>query len=389
MSYVFRDIIIYAFDVHTTVAPFLNDKCFIQSLRFISSPDDYQLQSVAGNVVETKSFKIRPLTVDDLAHHFWGPYSGSWQRELQPDFWRLQLPLRCELKTPALTLDAGDPAIEVYLKPEVFLSAIGWSTNLYIRLKGSFDPAQLQSIVSRLFHLQQKPFSLDNQPRTITEVFGHFSARIRDEFYEQKKPLVDRMTVEKSFVISPVTYSGEALHYCPPVKDDHPPPSWTYDLSADERMSDTDCASMLGILYGSPLTPGEWFDKSYRDFSHRKLKESGFALVDLNRGTFLFMQVNAAADAGKKLKKALWCYTSNVRLCSMMISLLTKFYDKSARYEAENLKIKQLRQSIKITLKDLPSNCLNAVCRTLHGANKDVAAILSEAAGSEEKEKAA
>jgi hypothetical protein len=385
MSYVFRDIIIYAFDVHTTVAPLLNDECFVESLRFISDPDDYQSHCEAGTYVETESFKISPLTQGELEHHFWAAYSSSWQRGKQPDFWRMQLPFLCEPKAHALNFDAGDAAIEVYVEPEIFLSAIGWSTNIYLRLRGTFDIGQLQNIVARIFNLKEKPFLVAGEPRTITEVFGHFSARLRAELYEQKKPPVDKMTLEKSFVISPVTYSGEAFHYCPPQKTDHPPPAWTYDLSADEKMSESDCASMLGILYGSSLTAEEWYEKSYRDFSHQKLKGSSFALTDLNRGTLLFMQVNAAEKANSKLKKALWCYTSNVRLCSMMIPLLTKFYQQSQRYEDVNPKIKQLRQSIKVTLEDLPINCLNAVCRKIHAANSDVAAIFANASASGDK----
>jgi hypothetical protein len=392
MAYVFQDIVIYAFDVHTTVAPFTNDKCFVESLSFLSDPEQYRQQSAVGKVVETDSFTIKPLTPDEIEHHFWAAYSNSWRNGEVPDYWRLQLPFRCEVKAQTLALDAGHPALKVFIKPEIFLTAIGWSTNLYIRIKGALNTQQLQSLVARLFQSQAKPFLIAGEAQTLTGVFGHFKDKMKKEVYAQKKPDVDKLTLEKNYVLSPVTFTGQTRYYCPPRKADHPEPAWTYDLNSGERMSQLECASMLGILYGSAPTIGEWSERSYKTFSHGKMRGPSFSLTDLKVGTFLFMQENAVADGTSKSKKALWCYTSNVRLCSMMIPLLVKFHKHSSREASRNPKIAELREAIAVTLKELPDNCLNAVCRRIHRANSEVREIIaphSDAAAAADKDTAA
>jgi hypothetical protein len=372
MAYTFHEVNIFAYDLHTTVAPLINDTLFAEDLRFLSTT--YQDNYEKRVEVNTASFKITPLPVKDQNHFFWSSYGAIFRRGNYPDFWRLQIPFLCEVKNMKVELDLSDINVEAGIEPKIFLSALGWSTNLEIRLTGDISSEKLISIVNRLFEQQQKPYKVDGVPQTITGLFGRFASQIRAELYTRQKPPIDRVMVEKYFVISPADFSGKIQYYCPPNKDEHPSPSWATGLSGDERMSQSDCALMLSFLYGQSVSINDWYQWSYEQFLHTKMKGPSFALTNYDRGTFIFLQQNAA----NKKRNALWCFASNVRYCTMMTALLLRFYDLSMN--EVHYVVANKRSDIRTILREMPINYPNAVCANIHRFNRDVKEILSPSA---------
>jgi hypothetical protein len=376
MAYTFRTVNIFAFDLHTTVAPLLNETLFAEDLRFLFTPEKYHQHYHDEQVVTTASFSISPLEVKELHHYFWYSYSSIFRLGGAPDFWRLQIPFVCEVKKSPLELDLADPKVTATIVAKIFLSAIGWSTNLEIRLTGEMSSESLVGIVSRLFQQKEKPYKVDGVPHTITEVFGHFASRLRAELYTQQKPPLDKTTVDKYFVLSPELFSGKIQYYCPPNKPDHPAPSWVGGLSGEEKLSQSDHALMLSFLYGQAISISEWYDWSYERFLHTKMKGPSFALTDYDWGTFIFMQENASEAGAAKKRDALWCFASNVRYCAMMTAFLLRFHEVSKRAATESV-VASLRAAIKIILNDMPIDYPNAVCTNMHRFNRGIKDVLS------------
>lgn len=377
MAYTFQEVNVFAYDLHTTVAPLSDETLFAEDARFLLSPEKYQQNYLDRQEVTTSSFKINPLSVKELHHYFWDAYSSILRLGSHPDYWRLQIPFVCDVKDIAVEVDLGGIEAEATIYPKVLLSGIGWSTNLEIRLKGEMSSESLVSILSKLFQQKEKPYKIAGVPQTLTEVFGHFTSRLRAELHTRQKPPIDKMMLEKYFVVSPARVSGKIQYYCPPNKPDHPAPSWVGGLSGADKMSHSDHALMLSFLYGQSVNATQWYDWSYQRFLHTKMKNASFALTDYERGTFVFMQENSLDDtADKKRRSALWCFASNVRYCSMMTAFLVRFYEVSKR-EATASAVQSLRAAIKTILDGMPLDYPNSVCTNMHRFNKDIANILS------------
>jgi len=62
------------------------------------------------------------------------------------DYWKLQAPFICSLRQPAVSLDEH-LGFQGRISPVVYLSALGWSSNLNIHLRGNIQISALLDFI--------------------------------------------------------------------------------------------------------------------------------------------------------------------------------------------------------------------------------------------------
>ena len=350
MAYVFHEVDIHAFDVHTTTKALLNPAVTQPAFRFLTNAADYRKQHKSGVVLKTPNFVVNPVTGRSLKRNrFWKYYKDIWTAGGEPDYWKLQMPFFCDPGRDLVQLIVNTPGFTGKVRPIVCLSAVGWSANLHISLKGNIQPSQLRDLVGSLQGQAAKPFTLKGNNRGLSEVFKHLSDQIRKDVYLPQHQSGDMPKVARYLVVSIARFTG---------------PKKSYRSGATGAMIDSDRALMFGLLYGRNIKVPEWAKKDGdRSVMLTGFKDTSFALTDFQQGTLLFMQESALKP---ERRAALGCFGSNFSSCSMMTLIITNFYHDSARYSSESPVIKSLRNDIKTTLKELPNRYKNAVYRTFH-----------------------
>jgi hypothetical protein len=358
MAYTVHEADIYLFDIHTTIKPLLVPKAVQDQLSFLVDPKRYQEQYKAEQVVKTDTFCIRPLTKRVFVRdHFWHYYKEIWLDEDVPNYWKLQTPFLYDPIKTQVKLAAEELDFHTEVQRFIYLSAIGWATNLQINIKGDIDPGdQLVQFVGQLLDRDTTLFRLEGQEMNLSGIFKAISDQLRKDVYKPNYLPVDKLKIARHCVLSLTQATGSVRHYD---RDDE----W---LTGEDTMADTDRALMHSLLYGRSISVQEFAEREQKkEYIVTKFGygSSEFALTDFRRGTLLFMQDSANISSRRA---SLRCLASNIRRCSIMTLLLPHFYDESARYAKENTMIANLRESIKTTLKELPSYYTNKFCRALY-----------------------
>lgn len=357
MVYDFKDITISVFDIHTTIDPLRSQpqEYFRKEFSFFTNPVRYHEFSISGQSIKTDTFHFQPLSIRQQKTHFWMAYSNILHNGAK-DPWKLQTPFVSHADKINLRLNMHEPDIKITTRPAIYLSSLGWSTNILIRLQGNIKNRQLIQIMGRLAskELDDTPFVIADKPKTLTETFKFFQNLLLSEVYI--KPPHLGMKIPRHFIVSLNKYNGPRADY--------------------KKMENRDKDLMHSILYGKEfgaLEEGEEQKKPSLLLTHISVPYN-FALTDFDHGTLLFPQRDALST---KREGSVHCLATNVRDCIMMTYTLLYFYKLSKGFDINTL-IGSLRENVRSTLQQLPEKYTNQVCRNLFLNHKFLRTLISE-----------
>jgi len=356
---------ILAFDLHTVVQPLGDPSMLQKSYQFLSDSPLYRKQYEMGQPVRSESFEISPFDQRVFDEdNFWNFYSTIRHdaQQTKPDYWKLQVPFACKLLKTTIKSVLADGSIQVKLRPQIFISAIGWSTTINIRLKGDMTVPYLIEFVGKLRGKasagDSRIFELNGRREPLWKLYSAVQNKLFSEVYSTQKPPAETRILDRYILIAPLRFSG-------PIKYFHNE-STTYP-----EMSDKESAVMLSILYGELLSV-ERFMKEYGalKFSVVEFHDGGpeFALSEFKKGAFVFMQETAQVGTRhSRATRRLGCFTSNIRTIVMMVMMLHHFCssNETKRYAGSIPKIGSLLADVKSDLADLKSRYQHDFCKFL------------------------
>jgi hypothetical protein len=351
MKTVFRAVDIHAFDVHTLLTPLSSKNALRPEFQFLPDAALYHAQYQKGDIVETPSFHVHPLSKRiQTANHFWKNYLGALAGI---DYWKLQAPFRCSLRRPLVNL-VTDAAHSANARGSVrcfaYLSPLGWSTNVNLHLSGDFTLEELRDLV---FAIQRRPaaaapvhLEMDGKQAGLVDVFKRVKEKLFAEVYNPQSLPQDHLTVPQHLVISLSRFDG-------------PPIQFQKSLT-NKGMTDADQALMHSLLRGEVINTNSLAQKlrerKYTLVTFERLAD--FMLIYFDYGSLIFMQ-QSAFRKGKR-QRSLSCFASNTRSAAVMIWSLLNFYNMSSSAAANDQAVAAARDTARANLKAMGNNFLNA-----------------------------
>src|SRR5437867_2020056 len=131
MAYEFQAVDISLFDFHLMIDPLFNAASINSAFSFLADSKNYNQQYQSGAVVQTPDIAVLPLQWRALSyHHFWKYYQTIWAKGGAYDFWKLQMPFIVRSKQTRIKLNSPVQDFVGTVHPVIFLTGMGWSTNL-------------------------------------------------------------------------------------------------------------------------------------------------------------------------------------------------------------------------------------------------------------------
>jgi hypothetical protein len=363
MAYEFQSVDLSIFDFHAAVNALTNPASVRPEFQFLTDPAQYNARYQGGQPIETDGLRIRPMRWRAFSYHFFWKYYQLIHQTGQPDFWKLQMPFVCYPKQTEIKLHTGSQDFEGFVRPTVFLSAMGWATDLNIRLRGRMKPADVQEFVRRLANKPASPFEVDGARMILPEVFEHFTALVRGGVYLPN--MVDALKVKRYMIMSLSQYSGDLAFYRGPA------------AAGVKQLPAADRALFHSMLRGAPVgVPDVIKLENERKFLITRFIDPAesnnpdFAITYFDYGTLVFMQRTASGSNAARWKArrgAMRCHASNIRNYLLMTLSLHAFYRDSASEAAASATVKDLRDSIKASLVQLPARYTNPFSQSFHG----------------------
>lgn len=374
MPYEFQKVDILVFDYHPAIGALESADQIQNDVRFVVEPIDYIARHKSGEELQKKHFKIGPMKWRMLSHnHFWKHYQTAGESSVTPDFWSLQIPFVCRPLESKIEVDTTNPNFEGRARAFTFLSGIGWSTNLEIRLFGTIKPKQLRDFVGKLL-VGAPIFALSGEAKTLKDIFVDFSDRVMADIYVPE--LVAPPRIKRHLIISLSEFTGDISYYR------------SKGLGADQ-MPASDRAMMHSILQGKEISMQDVIKlerekEEKRRFVQVEFLGADFALTYFEHGTLIFLQRAALRNsalwekkrkrkAKKRKRNTMKCHAANVRSYSLMTLAMRRFYADTAKHAGRQNKVDLLRQSIEKNLIDLPSkydNPLSTAFREKYNSTK-------------------
>jgi hypothetical protein len=315
MAYAFKSVTLYSFDIHPIAALLQAPaaSCFQPGFAFLGDAQQYEQQWGKGTPVPTQTFVFDPLDPYELEKsHFWKAYGTITTTGGHPDYWRLQLPFWGRVRDGGFTLNHSLPGVTITAIPSVFLTGIGWSTQLKIRVKGEIKKADLIALVGWLARGEGAGFSFTvaGGAKDRKGVFRYFNDRMFEEVFPLVTPPHPGMKIVNQFVISLNGYEGDSTPY--------------NAMATDER------ALMRSILFGRSIDP---VDLAKEETSRPLLKtqmsvsDMNFTLTNFDYGTLIFLQQAARRQQppNRANKRKVECFAANAKNFLMMMHLLSQF----------------------------------------------------------------
>jgi hypothetical protein len=354
MNYIFKIVDIIVFDVHTSVQPLLNLALVHPQFQFLVDPAKYAKQHDEASVpVVLGDLTIEPsLTKPKARNHFWRQ-CASISHGTAPDVWKLQIPFVCKATTVNLEFSTGLPKTRVLVLPSIYLSALGWSTSLHLRIFGAMSPSDLAGVVDGLRH--DSRFVVEGATnKTLSDAFIALSNVVKRNLYVAVNPLYDRVTTPRHTVISIAKYDGALAAF------------------SSAQMQQSDRAEIHSILFGHPMDLIQLAkNEEGHNFLLTQYAPYDFALTYFELGTLLWMQ----SPRRKGKRTSLWCLPSNVASCSMFLLELSGFWKITGLQAAANMTIKEVREAIKFTVNQLPTAYSNKFCGGFLAHHNELAII--------------
>jgi hypothetical protein len=236
---------------------------------------------------------------------------------------------------------AGLAKTNVLIFPSIYLSALGWSTSLHLRIFGALSPNDLIGVVG---HLRNDPaFTVAGvAKRTLSDSFIALSDVVKRNLYVAANPLYDRVTTPRHSVISIAKYDGAPA---------------AFDAAV---MQASDRAEIHSILHGRSLTLAQLTENELGNcFLQTQYAAYDFALTYFELGSLLWMQ--SPRQKGKR--NSLWCLPSNLAALSMYLLGLNGFWKITELQATATQTIKDLREAIRFTINQLGDAYSNKFCR--------------------------
>lgn len=350
MKTVFRAVDIHAFDVHTLLTPLSVKNTLLPKFQFLSDAALYHNQYQKGDVIETPSFHVHPLSKrTQTANHFWKNYLGPLAGQAI-DYWKVQAPFVCSVRHPFVKLVADSANTRGSVKSLAYLSPMGWSTNVNLHLSGEFTLENLRDLV---FAIQKRPIAgppahleIDGKQAGLVDVFKRVKEKLFAEVYNPQSLPQDKLTMPQHLIISLSRFDG-------------PPIQFQKSLTS-KGMTDADQALMHSLLRGEVIDVVS-LPQKLRERKHTLVSFDGrpdFMLIYFDYGALIFMQQSAFRKGRRQ--RSLSCFASNTRSASVMIWSLLNFYNTSSADAAKDANINAARTSARDSLKAMGTNFVNA-----------------------------
>ena len=367
-GYSFQDITIAVFDIHTTIEPHLPKApgFFQKEFRFLQDAKSYNSRYQSCNALTTPSFIFDNLPGSRLAgSHFWQNYIRNLG-SAKLDYWKLQLPLRGRLKNSNIKLNLSDMRIERFsnkLQSQIYLSPLGWSTILVIRLRDN-DLIPHDLVIEAMATLSGKanrslgasiplPFLLENEPKSLTDIFKFYQGLIFEEVYTKENPPHPSMKFPRHFEVSLNKFEGDLIDY--------------------DDMAQADKGVMLSFLYGENIDGERVAHYDTSKLLTTKISGPNFALTDFDRGILIFPQKEAQ---NSERQTAVHCLATNVRDMMLMAYSLMNFY-KLSKDSGKQSRITSLRKFAKANLQRMQKQYPNQVCQNLFQYHNSLSEIIA------------
>jgi hypothetical protein len=329
----------------------VND-CFQAGFEFIAQPDGYRQRYKDGLATLTPSFNFHPLSGKLRKHNqFWKNYLPLQDS----DYWELQLPFVCSFKRRPVALHLEGASFGGSVKAHIYLSALGWSSNLDIHLTGDIRLPQLRDFIGALRGIQPalpggaslllKTEDGDWQPVSLSEIFAHFRALLLAEIYSPDSPPHAIRHEERQFVISLAEFDGPITSFRQTPRGEGMTEADRAMLYSVLRGRSFDVASFRKEIIAQPVTVTAFADRQ------------DFMLTNFDYGTLMFLQQGARKQSGAR--GPLRCFASNVRSFACVTWMLYYFYQDSQQAATESATIAALRSAVKADLQQLRDRSSN------------------------------
>ena len=356
MPYQFQRVEIRAFDFHLMLAPLAGGTQPKAAFNYLVDPNLYNQQYSGAAQTNTTNLSFAPLNWRTLNfHHFWKHY-----QTIQPagggkyDFWKLQMPFIGKVKQQ-INLVSGSPNINATAEAGVFLSAIGWSTNINISIEGQLTTAQLSEFVGKLSNKPAPLFAIAGKQLTLPELFEQVANIVLSEVYEPKS--IDALKIKRQLIVCPFEATGLVAHY-------------PAGQVAAKRISTADRAALHSIIQGAPVSFADVgvLERDKKFLLTQFHDGPDFAITYFDKGTLLFM-LDTAIDSGaarRALQSKLDCLLTNIRNYLAITLDLYNFCQTTATNPNLDAKTKALRSDLLFTLKAIPQSYSNHFCQSFH-----------------------
>jgi len=370
MAYVFQEVHIVGFDVHTAINPVAVPELIKEPFRFLVNSTGYDKQYQSGKGLKTDSLIVRPITKREFKrNHFWKNYLAMSPTE--DNYWHLQVPFVIEPQDFDVTLNPDGLNFEGKIKPVVYVNSMGWSSNVGIRLKGNISAGDLRDFVGRVLGVGQKkaPFLMGSEEKGLTSIFKLLGDKVRKEIYISPLKVGDTRSTPRHLMISIARATGTAKYF-------------RTEWELDPKMDDDERRILLSILYGSELTIDKAIDllkrrKSDEDESEdenqkekpervlvTRLRDKDFALTSYKLGTLFFPQEDALGKPERS--EAIECMVSNARSSTMVSLSMLGFSQAANKSPVANDVVNSLQSNIKAVIRNLPDHYDSAYSQNWH-----------------------
>ena len=360
MAYEFQSIDISVFDFHLTLDPLLNPALLNAGYNFLADPVAYNQQYSAGKSASSGNLNLKPLKWRSLTyHHYWKYYQTIWPTGTSYDFWKLQMPYIGKFATQNVQLETNSANFNASVSVILFVTAVGFSTNINILLRGKMSPADVEAYMGQLMKKGAVLFKVNGKSKSLPQVFEYFAELLRKELYVGK--VVDILRINKHSVMTLSSFTGPLEFYSPTGKN---------------HMSAADRGAFHAMLKGTPVSALDLVNlENQKQFLLTKFSDTDFAISYFDIGSLVFMQ-DIALDAqkqGRAAKSKMRCHSKNIRNYLLTTLSLYNFYRDSKKEAAQNAKVKSLRDDVAVTLQEIPKHYTNPFCKSFHDNFKPLA----------------
>jgi hypothetical protein len=350
MNTTFRSVDIHAFDVHTLLTPLSSTNSLRPQFRFLTDAPAYHSQYAGGKSVLTSSFDVHPLSKHTQnENHFWKNYLKLFDPKAT-DYWQLQAPFICSTRAALVRFVADAPNVRGSIRPAIYLSALGWSTNLNIHLAGDIT---LSALLAFILAALNKPgakspahLELAGQRASFPDIFAFFKNKLLAEVYDPQSPPHDIISKPRHLIISLSQFDGPATYY--------------QRMIGRKGMADADQALLHSLLRGEEIKAKQLAQK-LREQPYTVVpfdRRPDFMLIYFEYGALIFMQQSALAKGRRQ--RALSCFASNARNCAVMIWSLYNFYNVAKAKATTDQTIKGVRDNVLANLRAMGDQYLAA-----------------------------
>jgi len=348
MNQVFEIVDIIAFDIHTSIQPLLNSAVGNPGFVFLFDPADYAKQHTSAAPLPVAGFTLQGLASKRFQSSIFWRQCASILHGPSPDFWKLQIPFHCTPPNWKVEFAPNLPKTRATLIPSIYLSSMGWSTSLHVRVFGSLTSGDLFNLVA---HFRNDPsFLVAKSPKRLSDIFKSVAEMLKKKLYVPPPP-GDWATTQRYMVVSIAKFKQSSTS------------------SAGTAMSDADRAELHSIILGRQIGI-QGFPNSLAKpgFLQVNYNDSDFSLTYFGFGTILWVE---GQDRPRR-RSTLWCLASNLGACSMYMLSLADFLKITEQTAAPAPNVTELRKGIQFTLSQLGSAYNNRFCREFLHAHRDL-----------------